>query len=83
ELGSKSILVGVCVRDSFLNKKIKDYDIEIFNFDSLEILEISLKKFGNVNLVGKSFGVLTLKIVEYDLDFSLPRIEKKVGNLHQ
>ncbi|MDS1314132.1 CCA tRNA nucleotidyltransferase [Aliarcobacter butzleri] len=83
ELGSKPILVGGCVRDSFLNKKIKDYDVEIFNFDSLEILEKSLKKFGNVNLVGKSFGVLTLKIDEYDFDFSLPRIEKKVGNSHQ
>ncbi|WP_323588408.1 tRNA nucleotidyltransferase/poly(A) polymerase family protein [Aliarcobacter butzleri] len=77
------MLVGGCVRDSFLNKKIKDYDVEIFNFDSLEILEKSLKKFGNVNLVGKSFGVLTLKINEYDFDFSLPRIEKKVGNSHQ
>ncbi|MDN5067359.1 CCA tRNA nucleotidyltransferase [Aliarcobacter butzleri] len=77
------MLVGGCVRDSFLNKKIKDYDIEIFNFNSLEILEKSLKKFGNVNLVGKSFGVLTLKIDEYDFDFSLPRIEKKVGNSHQ
>ncbi|MFW3342519.1 CCA tRNA nucleotidyltransferase [Aliarcobacter butzleri] len=76
------MLVGGCVRDSFLNKKIKDYDVEIFNFDSLEILEKSLKKFGNVNLVGKSFGVLTLKIDEYDFDFSLPRIEKKVGNSH-
>ncbi|MCT7908386.1 CCA tRNA nucleotidyltransferase [Arcobacter lacus] len=82
ELGSKPILVGGCVRDSFLNKKIKDYDVEIFNFDSLEILEKSLKKFGNVNLVGKNFGVLTLKIDEYDFDFSLPRIEKKVGNSH-
>ncbi|WP_323658178.1 CCA tRNA nucleotidyltransferase [Aliarcobacter butzleri] len=83
ELGSKPILIGGCVRDSFLNKKIKDYDVEIFNFDSLEILEKSLKEFGNVNLVGKSFGVLTLKIDEYDFDFSLPRIEKKVGNSHQ
>ncbi|WP_330848775.1 CCA tRNA nucleotidyltransferase [Aliarcobacter butzleri] len=82
ELGSRPILVGGCVRDSFLNKKIKDYDVEIFNFDSLEILEKSLKKFGNVNLVGKIFGVLTLKIDEYDFDFSLPRIEKKTGNSH-
>ncbi|WP_363323378.1 CCA tRNA nucleotidyltransferase [Aliarcobacter butzleri] len=82
ELGSEPILVGGCVRDSFLNKKIKDYDVEIFNFDSLEILEKSLKEFGNVNLVGKSFGVLTLKIDEYDFDFSFPRIEKKVGNSH-
>lgn len=83
ETGFKPILVGGCVRDSFLNQEIKDYDIEIFNLDSLEILEKSLKKFGNVNLVGKSFGVLALKINEYDFDFSLPRVEKKVGNTHQ
>ena len=82
ELGATPILVGGCVRDYFLNKEIKDFDIEIFNFDSLELLEISLKKFGNVKLVGKSFGVLTLKVEGYDFDFALPRIEKKVGNSH-
>ena len=82
ELGVTPILVGGCVRDYFLNKEIKDFDIEIFNFDSLELLEISLKKFGNVKLVGKSFGVLTLKVEGYDFDFALPRIEKKVGNSH-
>ena len=42
----------------------------------------SLSKFGNVKLVGKSFGVLTLKIDEYDFDFALPRIEK-IGKSHQ
>lgn len=82
ELGATPILVGGFVRDYFLNKEIKDFDIEIFNFDSLELLEISLKKFGNVKLVGKSFGVLTLKVEGYDFDFALPRIEKKVGNSH-
>ena len=82
ELGARPILVGGCVRDYFLNKEIKDFDIEIFDFDSLELLEISLKKFGNVKLVGKSFGVLTLKVEGYDFDFALPRIEKKVGNSH-
>ena len=82
ELGATPILVGGCVRDYFLNKEIKDFDIEIFNFDYLELLEISLKKFGNVKLVGKSFGVLTLKVEGYDFDFALPRIEKKVGNSH-
>ncbi len=82
ELGATPILVGGCVRDYFLNKEVKDFDIEIFDFDSLELLEISLKKFGNVKLVGKSFGVLTLKVEGYDFDFALPRIEKKVGNSH-
>ncbi|QDM02204.1 hypothetical protein FM022_01880 [Aliarcobacter butzleri] len=53
ELGSKPILVGGCVRDSFLNKKIKDYDIEIFNFNSLEILEKSLKNLEMLTLLEK------------------------------
>ena len=82
ELGARPILVGGCVRDYFLNKEVKDFDIEIFDFDSLELLELSLKKFGNVKLVGKPFGVLTLKVEGYDFDFALPRIEKKVGNSH-
>jgi len=82
ELGARPILVGGCVRDYFLNKEVKDFDIEIFDFNSLEEIEKSLKKFGNVKLVGKSFGVLTLKVDGYDFDFALPRIEKKVGNSH-
>ncbi|WP_353955858.1 nucleotidyltransferase family protein [Aliarcobacter butzleri] len=47
------MLVGGCVRDSFLNKKIKDYDIEIFNFNSLEILEKSLKNLEMLTLLEK------------------------------
>ena len=61
----------------------KDFDIEIFTIDSLEIIEQALQKFGSVKLVGKSFGVLTLKVDGYDFDFALPRIEKKIGNTHQ
>ncbi|MCB9096919.1 CCA tRNA nucleotidyltransferase [Arcobacter aquimarinus] len=83
ELKAKPILVGGCVRDFFLNIPVKDYDVEIFGIDSLDIIEKSLSKFGNVKLVGKSFGVLTLKIDEYDFDFALPRIEKKIGKSHQ
>lgn len=83
EIGATPILVGGCVRDYFLNIPIKDFDIEIFGIDSLEIIEQSLQKFGSVKLVGKSFGVLTLKVDGFDFDFALPRIEKKVGNTHQ
>jgi tRNA nucleotidyltransferase (CCA-adding enzyme) len=61
---------------------------------SREILEVglqshieeTLKKFGKVNLVGKSFGVLKLKVAGLDnleFDFSFPRTEKKLGNSHQ
>jgi tRNA nucleotidyltransferase (CCA-adding enzyme) len=83
ELGARPILVGGCVRDYFLNIPVKDYDVEIFGIDSFETIENSLKKFGSVKLVGKSFGVLTLRADKYDFDFALPRSEKKIGNTHQ
>ena len=83
ELGARPILVGGCVRDHFLNIPVKDYDVEIFGIDSYETIENSLKKFGSVKLVGKSFGVLTLRVNKYDFDFALPRTEKKIGNTHQ
>ena len=83
EIGATPILVGGSVRDHFLIIPIKDYDIEIFGINSLEIIQNCLEKFGCVKLVGKSFGVLTLRVNEYDFDFALPRIEKKTGNTHQ
>lgn len=77
------ILVGGCVRDSFLHLPIKDYDIELFNIDSLEIVEKSLEKFGSVKEVGKSFGVLILSVDGYDFDFALARQEKKIDSGHR
>jgi tRNA nucleotidyltransferase (CCA-adding enzyme) len=83
ELGSTPILVGGCVRDYFLNIPVKDYDVEIFGIDCFDTIEKSLQKYGSVKLVGKSFGVLTLRVDEFDFDFALPRTEKKIGNSHQ
>ena len=83
EIGATPIIVGGSVRDFFLNIPVKDYDIEIFGIDSLETIQKSLEKFASVKMVGKSFGVLTLRVNEYDFDFALPRIEKKIGNTHQ
>ncbi|WP_368028692.1 CCA tRNA nucleotidyltransferase [Arcobacter sp. s6] len=83
DLGAAPVLVGGCVRDYFLNIPVKDYDVEIFGIDSYETIEKSLQKFGSVKLVGKSFGVLTLRVDSYDFDFALPRTEKKIGNTHQ
>jgi len=83
KLKAKPILVGGCVRDSFLAKEVKDYDIEVFGLNKIEILQKCLEKYSKVKLVGKSFGVLTLKIHSYNFDFSLPRLEKKIGDYHQ
>lgn len=82
-VGVLPILVGGCVRDSLLNLPSKDYDIELFNVDSLELVEKSLKKFGRVKEVGKSFGVLLLHAQGYDFDFALARLEKKIDSGHK
>ncbi|MGM0519439.1 MAG: CCA tRNA nucleotidyltransferase [Campylobacterota bacterium] len=83
ENGIKPILVGGCIRDSLLNIPCKDYDVELFGIDSLDEVEPILKSFGSVKQVGKSFGVLTMKIDSYDFDFALARLEKKVGVGHR
>jgi tRNA nucleotidyltransferase (CCA-adding enzyme) len=82
KIGATPILVGGCVRDSLLQIPCKDYDVEIFGISSLEEIEKSLENFGSVKLVGKSFGVLTLKVDGYDFDFALARTEKKTGLGH-
>ncbi len=82
-IGVLPILVGGCVRDSFFNLPIKDYDIELFNINSLEIIEKTLKKFGTLKEVGKSFGVLILSADGFDFDFALARIEKKIAFGHK
>ena len=83
EIGATPILVGGCVRDALLQIPCKDYDVEIFGIDTLDTILKPLKKYGPVKLVGKSFGVLTLKVESYDFDFAIARTEKKTGLTHQ
>lgn len=82
KIGAKPILVGGCVRDHFLKKPIKDYDVEVFNLPNIETLRTHLASFGSVKVVGKSFGVLKLNTCHDEYDFALPRTEKKVGSGH-
>ena len=77
------ILVGGCVRDSFLDIVVKDYDIEVYGLDTLEELEKILKNFGSVNLVGKNFGILKLTTATMEYDFSFPRLENKTAQGHK
>lgn len=81
--GAKALVVGGAVRDSLLTIECKDWDIEVYNIDTLDALSQVLSEFGGVNSVGKSFGVLKLKVDNYEFDFSLPRIEEKVGIGHK
>lgn len=77
------IVVGGYVRDALLGIHSKDIDIELYNMHSLEELETILKPFGKLNLVGKSFGVIKLRLKELEIDFSPPRIESKHARGHK
>ena len=80
--GIKAIIVGGYIRDKFLNLDSKDIDIELFGVNSFEELEKILQEFGNVNSVGKSFGVCKLSLDDLDLDFTLPRSDNKIKPGH-
>lgn len=79
----RPIIVGGFVRDSLLRRESKDIDIELYGISSLEKVEKVLKEFGNINSVGKSFGVCKLLFEDLDLDFSLPRLETKISSGHK
>ena len=79
----RPIIVGGYVRDIFLGIESNDIDIELYGIDSLDAVQRVLKKFGDVNTVGKSFGVCKLHYKGLDLDFSLPRQDNKTAPGHQ
>lgn len=78
--GGRAYYVGGYVRDLFLDKENKDIDIEVYNI-SPEKLKSICSKFGKVDEVGVSFGVL--KIHGYDLDITMPRRERQIGSGHK
>ncbi len=76
--GGRAVLVGGYVRDSLLGLHPKDIDIEVFGL-SLDRLIAVLREFGQVDAVGRSFGVLKIR----DLDVSVPRRDSKAGPGHK
>lgn len=77
------IIIGGFIRDYLLGIESKDIDIEVYNISSYEKLEDILKEFGEVNSVGKSFGVCKVALDDLDLDFSLPRMDSKISAGHR
>ncbi len=83
EINAKAIVVGGAVRDYFLGLPSKDYDVEVYGLKSVETLQNILAKYGSVNLVGKSFGILKFVYDGEEYDFSFPRREQKVSTGHK
>ena len=82
-LNINPIIIGGYVRDFLLKIESKDIDIELYGISSFSKLEEILQEFGDVNSVGKSFGVCKLKVDDLDLDFSFPRIDSKIEKGHR
>ena len=81
--GGIAYQVGGCVRDQILNIASKDMDIEVYHLDAPALSRL-LARFGRVNEVGVSFGVIKLSTPSgEELDFTLPRRENKTGRGHR
>lgn len=80
--GGRPLLAGGCVRDWLLGLEPKDFDIEVYGLD-YESLGRALAPLGATDLVGRSFGVLKLRLDGVEYDFSLPRRESKTGAGHR
>jgi tRNA nucleotidyltransferase (CCA-adding enzyme) len=75
-------VVGGCVRDWLLGLEPKDFDVEVPGVD-FEALHRVLAPFGATDVVGRSFGVIKLRLDGAEYDFSLPRRESKTGSGHR
>lgn len=80
EHGGKVYFVGGYVRDKLLNKKSKDYDIEVHGI-TFEDLNDILSSLGKKQQFGKDFGILSLS--GYNIDIAMPRKETQRGTGHK
>lgn len=79
DLGGKIYSVGGAVRDEFIGKKSKDLDILVTGIPMEQLSQI-MSKYGKVDAVGKSFGILKFTPPEgEEVDVALPRTEVATG----
>jgi len=57
--------------------------VEVYNISSYQKLVSLVSQFGEVHLVGKSFGTCKLTLDNMDIDFTLPRKENKIDKGHK
>ena len=84
-LGGQAYAVGGTVRDDFLGITNKDSDYLITKIP-MDLLTKTLKRFGEIQVVGKSFGVIKFHPKETPhlcIDIALPRKEISTGTGHR
>jgi tRNA nucleotidyltransferase (CCA-adding enzyme) len=80
---SRAYLVGGCVRDWLWGGEAHDFDIEVYGTAYEKLAEV-LSRWGRVDLVGRSFGVIKLTLPGgVTHDFTVPRRDSKVGTGHK
>ena len=82
DAGGRPRVVGGCVRDWLLGLAPKDFDIEVPGMTFAQMHDV-LAPFGATDIVGRSFGVIKLRLGRAEYDFSLPRRESKTGAGHR
>lgn len=77
QAGGWPLIVGGAVRDQLLGLEPPDIDIEVYHLPP-DRLQAALAPFGVVHAVGRSFGVLKLRLPNAaEVDVSLPQRESR------
>lgn len=84
EQGGRLFVVGGSVRDMLLHIEPKDFDLEVHGVETMRLEEI-VRSFNPewMDTVGRSYGVLKVRIGGVDLDIAPPRRDSKVGEGHK
>ena len=80
DLGGRAFFVGGYVRDKLLGMENLDIDIEVYGLGKEDLKKL-LQTFGTVSDKGEEYGIFSL--MEYGIDFALPRREKATGKGHK
>lgn len=85
QAGGRTLLVGGAVIDIVQSREPKDWDLEIYGLDYVDLERIFADHLPKT--VGKAFGVMKITFCEgndtVDVDLNVPRSDNKIGVGHQ